>query len=450
MPQVEIKREIVRILGKNKRLFQEGIGRCTTARAELKFKSEVVTPKFFRARPVPIALRPKVEAKLEEMVRNGIIRRVEHSKWATPLVVVPKPGGKIRICGDYKVTNRLNEAGFRLKREKCEFFKEEMEFLGHVVDEKGIRPSPNKLKAILNMPEPRNLKELESYLGMIQYYGKFIPRLATLAAPLNGLRRKNAPWKWGAQEKAAFSQIREKLTAADTLAHYNPDIPVVLATDASEYGIGAVLYHRYEDGTEKVIAYASRSLTKQERNYAQIEKEALGIVYGVEKFNQFLYGRRFTLLTDHQPLVRIFGPKQGLPVIAAKRLHRWALRLMLYSFEIEYRKTTDFGNADGLSRLPDPRELPSSEMVVNELQVQQMAEEAMENLPVVEEEIAKATREDPLLQTVVNYMQKGWPMKVKDDKLKPYAVKKTALSLHNGCLLWGNRVVIPKKFQPVV
>ncbi|PIO67212.1 hypothetical protein TELCIR_11048 [Teladorsagia circumcincta] len=245
---------------------------------------------------------------------------------------------------------------------------------------------------------------------MVQYYGKFVPRLATLAAPLNSLRRKGASWKWGAEEKIAFSQIRERLTAADTLAHYNQDVPVVLATDASEYGIGAVLYHRYDDKSEKVIAYASRSLTKQERNYAQIEKEALGIVYGVEKFNQFLYGRRFTLLTDHQPLVRIFGSKQGLPVIAAKRLHRWALRLMLYSFEIEYRRTAEFGNADELSRLPDPKELPSAEMVVNELYIQQMAEEAVEKLPVTEAQIAKATKEDPLLQMVIDYMQEGWPV----------------------------------------
>ncbi|KAK6009675.1 hypothetical protein OSTOST_25375, partial [Ostertagia ostertagi] len=104
MSNVQIKREIVRILDNNKKLFQDGLGKCTTARAELKFKNDAVVPKFFRARPIPIALRPKVEAKLEEMVRNGTIRRVEHSKWATPLVVVPKPGGKIRICGDYKVT----------------------------------------------------------------------------------------------------------------------------------------------------------------------------------------------------------------------------------------------------------------------------------------------------------------------------------------------------------
>ncbi|XGW34442.1 hypothetical protein V3C99_018378 [Haemonchus contortus] len=117
---------------------------------------------------------------------------------------------------------------------------------------------------------------------------------------------------------------------------------------------------------------------------------------------------------------------------------------------IEYRRTSEFGNADGLSRLPDPKELPSAEMVINELYVQQMVEEAVENLPVTEAQIAKATKEDPLLQMVVNYMQKGWPVKVKDDRLKPYAMKRAALSIHNGCILWGYRVVIPKKFQQVV
>ena len=221
-----------------------------------------------------------------------------------------------------KVLNRLEQAGFRLSRQKCEFLVERMEFLGHIVDKDGIHPSPEKVKAMTEMPRPENVKQVESFIGMVNYYGKFIPHKSTMAAPLNALRKKGEEFTWGKEQEEAFRKIKERLAAADVLAHYDPEVPVVLATDASEYGLGAVIFHKYRNGDERVIAYASRSLTKTERNYAQIEKEALGIVYGVEKFSQFLYGRKFTLLTNHQPLVKIYGPKNEMPVIAAKRLHR--------------------------------------------------------------------------------------------------------------------------------
>ncbi|EYC19105.1 hypothetical protein Y032_0025g1176 [Ancylostoma ceylanicum] len=361
-------------------------------------------------------------------------------------ITVTAPDDETHLKRLASVFERLAKAGFRSKKQKCEFFKERIEFLGHVIDAQGIRPSPEKVKAMVNMPEPKNIK-VESFLGMVQYYGKFVPNLATLAAPLNELRQKGKRWNWGEDQKKAFHRIKKRLTEADVLAHYDPNVPVILATDASEYGLGAVIYHKFENGTEKVIAYASRTLTKQERNYAQIEKEALGIVYGVEKFNSFLYGRKFTLLTDHQPLVRIFGPKVGIPTIAAKRLHRWGLRLMAYSFDIQYKNTAEFANADGLSRLPDPRELPSAEMVIDEVVINQLADESWRDLPLSETEVAKAIQEDPVLRVVYTLVKNGWHKKNADKELQPFEQRKSELTLYKDCLMWGNRVVIPVKFK---
>ncbi|CAD6189453.1 unnamed protein product [Caenorhabditis auriculariae] len=213
---------------------------------------------------------------------------------------------------------------------------------------------------------------------MITYYGKYIPNLSSESAPLNRLRQNDAEWVWGEKEQMAIDKNKRKiLVDSGTLAHYDPTEQIVLATDASDYGLGAVIYHKYRDGTEKVIAYASRTLTGSEKNYAQIEKEALGIIYGIEKFNQYFYGRKFLLLTDHKPLLKIFGPKEGLPVIAAKRLQRWALKLMTYSYEIEYRNTEKFGNADGLSRLPNPDERVSEDSQQVEGEILALHEEAI-------------------------------------------------------------------------
>ncbi|CAM4647097.1 unnamed protein product [Lepidochelys kempii] len=146
----------------------------------------------------------------------------------------------------------------------------------------------------------------------------------------------------------------DALLNSEVVTHFDPSLPLQLACDASPYGVGAVVSHIMPLGQERPIAFASHTLSKAETNYAQIEHEALGIVFGIQKFHQYLFGRKFTLLTNHRPLTSIFGPSTGIPPLATSRMQCWALLLSAHTYEIKYRKSTLHGNADGLSRLPLP------------------------------------------------------------------------------------------------
>ena len=134
-------------------------------------------------------------------------------------------------------------------------------------------------------------------------------------------------WKWSEHQQKSFQQLKDKLSNAPVLTHFSDTLPLKLDTDASQYDIGAVISHVLPYGEERPIAYASHTLSKSERNYSQIEKEALSIIFGVKKFHQYLYGRKFLLVTDHKPLTTVLGPKSGIPTLAAARLQRWALLL---------------------------------------------------------------------------------------------------------------------------
>ena len=184
------------------------------------------------------------------------------------------------------------------------------------------------------------------------YYGKFNPNLAALLQPLNSLLRHDQRWKWSPECHKAFQQAKQEVSSSRVLVHYDPSLPITRAGDASAYGIGAVISHRMPDGSEHPIAFASRTLSKSECNYAKLEKEALSLIFGVKKFHQYLYGRKFTLITDHKPLTTILGPKKGIPSLAAARLQRWAILLSAYNYDIEFKSTLDHANADRLSRLP--------------------------------------------------------------------------------------------------
>ena len=250
-----------------------------------------------------------------------------------------------------KVLTRLEKYGVRVKLAKCEFMSSEVVYLGHRVDATGIHPTDDKISAIKEAPIPQNVTELRSFLGLVNYYHKFLPNMSTRLKPLYSLLQKGIPFVWSKECNQAFINCKQDLLRSNVLVHYDCNKEIRLACDASPYGLGAVISHVI-DGHEKPIAYSSRTLTPAEKGYAQIEKEALSIIFGVTKFHKYLYGRRFTLVTDHKPLLAILGPKSAIPTLAAMRMQRWALRLLAYSYDIEYRRSEDHLNADCMSRLP--------------------------------------------------------------------------------------------------
>ncbi|KAL5517164.1 hypothetical protein EMCRGX_G002655 [Ephydatia muelleri] len=213
---------------------------------------------------------------------------------------------------------RLEEKGLRCRLEKCLFAQPSVEYLGHILSQQGIAKGP-KVDAVKMMPPPGNVSSLRSFLGSVQFYGKFLPNLATITEPLHRLTKKGISWSWGAEEQEAFQILKDLLCTDTILVHFNPTLPFGISCDASEVGLGAVLFHRYSDGSERPIANASKTLTNTQQGY------------------------------NHKPLIALFGPT---PALAANRLARWALMLSQYQYSIEYRKTSDHGNADALSRLP--------------------------------------------------------------------------------------------------
>ena len=190
-----------------------------------------------------------------------------------------------------EVLTRLEKHGILAKWSKCEFMVPSVEFLGYRVYGEGRHPTDEKVAAISEAPSPKNLAELRSYSGLLNYYGHFIANLSTLLQPLHELLRKGGKWEWTKECEEAFQRSKYELMAGRVLVPYDEKRELILACDASPYGVGAVISHVMDDGQERPIAFASRTLTKSERNYSQIEKEALAIVFGVRKFHKYLYGR---------------------------------------------------------------------------------------------------------------------------------------------------------------
>ena len=515
-------------------------------------------PVFMKARTVPFSINGMYEKALEKLEKEGIIQKVEYSKWASPTVTVEKPDGSIRICGDYsrtinahsdleqhplptldeilaklsggqkftkldlsqayhqleldpqsrafttistnkglfeyvrlpfgihsavsifqrtmeailsdipgcivyvddilvsgkndaehlenleRVLNRLQEAGMKLKPSKFHFMLNEITYLGHQISASGITPTPEKVEALKNAKPPTSVSELQSFIGSATYLQRFIPRFADIMVPLYSLLKKGSFWKWASEEQTAFDEVKEALCSTSVLAHYSTDKDLFLQTDASGVGLGAVLFQREPTGEVRPVGYASRTLTKAEKNYSNIERESLALVYGATKFRQYLLGRPFVLRTDHRPLLKLFGHNEAVPMLVSTRMKKWRLVLSAYNYQMEYEPGKENVFADFMSRKPLDGVPSKSETCTSQVLFVDRDVEIVKAATVV----AK-TKRDPMLSQVLRYTNGGWPESVAPDLL-PYFVKRWELTVSDGMLLWNDRVVIPASLRDML
>lgn len=343
------------------------------------------------------------------------------------------------------VLARLEEHGLKANIDKCKFLEPEVVFCGIKISSKGLHKTDDKIKAVIDAPIPMDKTQLRSFLGLVNYYHKWLQNVAQTAKPLYDLLQNDKKFEWTAECSKAFTDIKELVASDKVLIRYDPNLELRLACDASPYGIGSVLSHVTKEGEERPIAYSSRTLNSSERNYSQLDKEALAIVWSVKKFYNYLCARHFTLISDHLPLKYIFDPKKGIPAMSAARQQRYAAFLSGFNYSIEYRRSEQNANADSLSRLPLPTTAKDEDSKGDDL----FYTVILESSPVNALIIAKESRHDPVLSKVITYVKDNdWPSEhTVPNELMPFFNKKNELTCQQDCLLWGHRVIPPEKLK---
>ncbi|KAG1940200.1 retrotransposable element [Pimephales promelas] len=361
----------------------EGLG-CLTAFAHQPLLNPAVTPVIQPLRRIPLAFRDGVSVELKLLLDSGIIEPVDASPWVSNLVVAQKKSGALRFHGSTvfskldlrqgylqvplhpssrnltafvtheashderlsRVFAALAEHKLTLNAEKCVFSSPSIEYVGFRLSADGVTPLQSNVDAILAIPEPSSAAQVASFLGMTGYYLKFLPHYSATTAPLRHLLRKDEPWIWSQACSEAVQALKVQLTTAPVLAHFDISSPTMVTCDASATAIGAVL-SQTQQGVEKPIAFASRALNQTEQRYLVGEREALACIWACERWHLYLYGRAFTLRTDHQALTALlFTSGTGHRPL---RLHRWSDRLRQYNFDLKFTPGRDNVVADLLS-----------------------------------------------------------------------------------------------------
>ena len=335
------------------------------------------------------------------------------------------------------VIKRLGECGLTLNAEKSQFNMDRLTFVGMVLSRNGISCTEEKVRAVVEAREPTTTSEVRSFLGLVNYSGRFIRDLATISEPLRRLTMKGVSFKFGLEQKKAFQELKDKLSSATTLGYFDKDAPTQVVADASPVGLGAVLTQTQKDG-QRVIGYASRSLSETERKYSQTEKEALALVWACEKFHTYVYGISFELITDHKPLEVIYGPKSK----PCARIERWVLRMQPYKFKVKYAPGSQ-NIADSLSRLVRDHQIGSGYEEEAEEYVRFVATTATPNAMTTREVEEASAQDEELVEVRKSINQGSW------DKMiyKQYIPCCDELCIVGQLVLRGTRIVIPKKLR---
>lgn len=335
-----------------------------------------------------------------------------------------------------KVLTVLKSRDILLNHDKCIYKVKEIEFLGHLLSHQGIRPATNKIDSLQKFREPNTSEEVRSFLGLVTYVGRFLPDLATKTAPLRELTCKDRKFEWKYEHQHCFEELKHMISDVKTLSFFDNSLRTRVIADASPVALGAVLvqFPNEHDEEYHIICYASKSLTNTEKRYCQTEKEALALVWSVEKFAVYLIGRNFELETDHKPLEIIFAPTST----PCARIERWVLRLQSFKFTVKYRKGT--GNvADSLSRLV-PLEICEDFEKDNDFLVLAI----QESVAVDVEEIEIAARDDPEILAVKESLKSGiW----NNPTVKPFEPFRNELGFVGETMVRGNKLVVPKALR---
>ncbi|XP_055858008.1 uncharacterized protein K02A2.6-like [Episyrphus balteatus] len=336
-----------------------------------------------------------------------------------------------------KVLETLKSHNVMLNRAKCIFGVTELEFLGHKLSACGIAPTQSKVEAVKNFRCPSSVAEVRSFLGLVNFVGKFIPNLANLTEPLRTLTRQNATFKWQKEQQIRFERLKESLTSDVVLGYYDVQKRTQVYADASPVALGAVLIQISDSDEPRVITYASKSLTDTEKRYCQTEKEALALVWSVERFHFYLFGRVFELVTDHKALETIFSPTSK----PCARIERWVLRLQSYNFKVVY-KPGKHNIADPLSRLVVTNKAEELFDLDNEQYINYVVANAVP-VALKLKEVEEASASDITIRDVkIGLAERIW-----SDRAGPFKLFETELCFAGNILLRGSRIVMPENLR---